>query len=406
MTSSRAERDISSDAGSRLWVARFRSIHEIDETLWDSVNASQDLFHTHRFMKSVEDAEVENSRFWYLLFYSEETPVGTAALSSFIISLDLLVEGVFKKLIRFLRQRFPNLLTVRILCCGLPISIGKNALTISAPSLRDGILKLLVQEMDEIGRKEDIRFQCLKEFLGDEISWADRLRKYHFLRLHSMPYMSMKIRWKHFRAYLDAMRHNYRRHVLRSLRKLGQSEPLIQTWSSYRMNSDMPALVLANPSVCSPQKFYELYSEVMNHAKVKLETLNKSFFENICRNMDGDIELLAVVKEKQILAVALLSIHTQKMTFLLAGLNYSALEEYDAYFNLIYGIVSLAIRRGCARLDLGQTPYWLKQCIGGKSTPLYFYIRAERWHLHWCLRIFHPILFPEMKLPSIHVFKE
>jgi len=389
-----------------LRVVFLQSIHDVDEKLWDSINAKKDLFHTHRFLRSVEDAKVENSNFWYLLFYSQEALVGTAVLSSFIVSLDLLLTGMLQKFIMFLRLFLPHFLKIKILFCGLPISIGKNGLTISNPSWGEELLRLLVKEMEQIAHKHKIQMICFKEFLNDEDQGIHILTKFQFLRANSIPYMRMKIPWKNFQSYLAAMRHNYRRHVLRSLKKLGHSEPLIQTYASSKIISDKPTLILANHSVCSHQQFYSLYLEVMAHAEIKLETLNEPFFEYFYKNMDQDMEVLAMVRGEQILAAAILTVYQKVMTFFLAGLDYSKLNEHDIYFNLLYGIVSRALQRGCTQLDLGQTPYWLKQCIGARETPAHFYIRAERWYLHWLLKTFRFILFPELKLKPIHVFRE
>ena len=218
--------------------------------------------------------------------------------------------------------------------------------------------------------------------------------------------MRMEIRWKSLESYLASMRHPYRRAIVRSLNKLDPSKPLVQTLSALRTHSDRPVLVLADSTVCPPKQFYRLYLNVMRRTKVKLEILNESFFQNIFSNMNGDLELLAVMKGRQVLAAALLGFSREIMVFLFAGLDYSERDEYDAYFNLIYGIVSRAIERKCTCLDLGQTPYWVKQRIGGVSSPVYFYLRAERWYLHCCLKVLHPFLFPEKRLQPIHVFRE
>lgn len=212
-----------------LRVVRFRSIHEVDEALWDSINAEQDLFHTHRFIRAVEDARVENSRFWYLLFYQREELVGTAALSAFVVSLDLFVAGILRKLAGSIRRFFPGFLKIKVLFCGLPISIGKHCLAISDFSRSGEIFDLLVQEMLEIGRAENLRFMCVKEFLEGEMPMVERLAEYRFFRAWSIPYVSMKIRWPDFQSYLTAMRHSYRRQILHGLKKLGQTEPLIHT---------------------------------------------------------------------------------------------------------------------------------------------------------------------------------
>src|SRR5574341_1548046 len=383
-----------------------RSIHEVDEALWDSLNARQDLFHTHRFIRAVEDAGIENSRFWYLFFYHGDELIATAALSAFVVSLDLFTGGILKKLISGVRRCFPGFLKINVLFCGLPISIGKHALAIADFSRRDDVLDLLAQEMFAIGRAEKIRFMCVKEFLASETPLAERLVQYEFFRAHSIPYVSMEMRWQDFRSYMAAMRHSYRRQMLGSLKKLGQSEPIIQIDSAGEANAEKPVLVLAGPEICSPRQFHALYREVMRRAKTKLEMLNQAFFQNFYENMRHDFELLVVMQGKEILGAALLAIQDQTMTFLLTGIDYSKRDEHDAYFILLYGIVLRAMQRGCRRLDLGQTSYWLKQRIGGVCLPQFFYLRAAPKAIHFILKALRPVVFPELKTLTPRVFRE
>jgi predicted N-acyltransferase len=388
-----------------LRVVRLHSIHEVDEALWDSINAAQDLFHTHRFIRAIEDAGVENSRFWYLLFYQGEELIATAALSAFVVSLDLFVGSILQKLIGSLRRFFPNFLKIKVLFCGLPVSIGKHCLAISDLSRSGEILDLLAQEMTEICRAENLRFMCVKEFLEGELPMVERLTDHQFFRAWSIPYVSMKIRWPDFQSYLAAMRHSYRRQVCRNLKKLGQSEPMIQAGMNCETNRGKPMLIHASPKLCTPKQFYDLYLEVMSRAKTKLERLSEAFFENFYKNMSNDFELLAMMKENEILSVALLTVQDKTMTFLLTGFDYSKRDEHDTYCNLLYGIVECAMQRGCERLDLGQTSYWLKQRLGGECIPQFFYLRAKSKPIHFFLKALRPVIFPEMKTPIPRVFR-
>jgi predicted N-acyltransferase len=145
---------------------------------------------------------------------------------------------------------------------------------------------------------------------------------------------------------------------------------------------------------------------VMERAEVKLETLNQPFFENLYANMKDDIKVLAMVKSKEVLGAAILTISEKTMTFLLVGLDYSRRDQYEVYFNLVYGIISLAIERGSTRLDLGQTSYWLKQRIGGVCIPEYVYIKANRWYAHYGLKTLRSVIFPEMTLLNPRAFRE
>ncbi len=396
----------SSESAAQVRVVRHGSIREIDEVLWDSINLKQDLFHSHRFIRSLEDANVESSRFWYLLFYQNGVPVATAVLSSFRVSLDLLMTGLALGFVDRLRSWFPSLLKVEILFCGLPISIGKHALTLSDPSLSDTVLDLLVREMTEISRQHGIRLLCAKEFLEEETPTTDRFTRHHFLRRKSLPAMTLKIRWPDFSSYLRAMRHPYRRHILRSLKKLDLTEPTILTDPGHHQHPGKPALVLADSRTSSPRRFHEMYLNVMEHAGTKLETLNGAFFDHLYRNLDREMAVLSVTKGEQILATSLVTFCGSTMTFLLSGLDYATRDNHDAYFNLVYGMVALAIRRGYSRIDLGQTAYWVKQCAGAESRSVYFYLRAERWYVNRLLKMSRWLLFPEIELPSPRVFRE
>lgn len=163
--------------------------------------------------------------------------------------------------------------------------------------------------------------------------------------------------------------------------------------------------MLASPEVCSPKQFYDLYLEVMSRAKTKLERLNEAFFENFYKNLGNDFELLAMMKGREILNVALLTVQGKTMTFLLTGINYSKRDGHDTDCNLLYGIIVRAMQRSCDRLDLGQTSYWLKQRLGGVCIPQFFYLRARSKLIHFFLKALRPMIFPEMKTPTPRVFR-
>ena len=80
-------------------IKTYRSIIEIDPELWDSLNNNNDYFKSHEFINIIESSDIENSVFWYLLFFSGTEVIGAAVLCSFIISLDLFIDEKTKKAI-------------------------------------------------------------------------------------------------------------------------------------------------------------------------------------------------------------------------------------------------------------------------------------------------------------------
>ena len=384
---------------------RLRSIFEVDEKIWDAIVPDSAFFHSHRFIRSIEEARVEDADSWYLLFYDGHRLVGSAALSAFRISMDLFTGKAGQALIGFLRKMVPDFLNVPILFCGLPISIGKHNLLIADPALSRDILRALHQEMVDISRAENISFLCVKEFDEDFRPMMDGLVEEGFLCLPSIPYVSLPIRWPSFPAYLDDLRHGYRRQIVRSLKKLGWTEPLIDLGGARHVGSASPRIVLEPANSGAADGFYDLYQEVMKRATVKLETLNREFFRRFFVLTAGELEILSFVAGHEVLAAALLVRHGPTMTFLLVGLRYESLAAYDVYFNLLAAIVKLAIERGCRRLDLGQTSYYAKQRLGGEVGKVCFYLRSRKRTVRVLLKVFKRALFPELAVRRHRVFK-
>lgn len=386
-------------------VVRLGSIHEIDERVWDAIVPESAFFHTHSFIRSVEEARVHDGCFWYLLFYDGPRLVGSAALAACRISLDIFTGPVGQALIRPVRRMAPGLLSPQFLFCGLPVSIGKHNLQIVDPARSRDVLRALRREMDDISRTEKISFLCVKEFGDDLRPLVDGLIEEGFLRLPSLPYVSLPIRWTRFSAYLGDLRHGYRRQILRSLRKLGWTEPRIGTGGPGRTPSDLPCLVLEPAKAVSADGFSDLYHEVMARAEVKFETLNREFFRRLFARAGEELEVMSFIAGQEVLGQALLVRNGPTMTFLLVGLRYESLSVYDVYFNLLAGIVKLAIDRGCERLDLGQTSYYAKQRLGGESHKIHFYLRPKKMAVRALIKIFGRALFPELVPRRHHVFK-
>jgi len=387
---------------SSLRVQRVRSIREVDERLWDSLNAHVDLFHTHRFIRSLEDGHGD-AQFWYLLLYQGEQLVGTAALSCFDVSLDLFLSGAMQRTIGFLRRFVPSLLRLRVLFCGLPISIGKHSIAFAPGVDSRPVIGRLVKEMEWIARLEGTRFLCVKEFMSDETTVMDELCKHGFMRAPSLPYARLPLRWSSFDAYLAEMRHGYRRPILKSMKKVGL--PGTGKESRGAQPAGEARLVVGGTQICSPQRFHELYSNVMRRAGVKLEVLPLHFFDRLNANLDGELQMIAVTRGLEVLGAALCAVSSGRMTFLLTGLDYASRDQYDVYFNLVYGIVRAAIEQGCTTLDLGQTSEWVKSRMGAEFIPGYFYLRSESSVTRHILKAFRRILFPVVKPPVLRVLK-
>jgi len=396
--------ELDSAATDSLRAVVISSIDQVSPEEWDRVGSRHGLFWTHRFFRTLEVSGVENATYHYVLMYDDDRLVGTAVLSSFVVSLDLLLPLVVQKSCRVVRRILPRFLRIRVLFCGVPISIGKHTIAFAEPEFAHIVVAKVAELMNEIAAREGIRYLCFKEFAERDVALCVPLERLGFFRANSVPRVFLPIRWTSYDAYLRDMRHGYRRPILSSLKKLG---PKWRIWSDEEApRSEGVCLRLDIGRVCSPTGFHELYLQVMNHTVVKLETLNAKFFEMLFEHMREDLNLLLLEHDGRILGAAILTKYHGTLTFLFVGFDYVHRDEHAVYLNLLNGIVRHAIETGCRLLDLGQTSYWLKQRLGGQTEPMYFHFRCRSRLLHTLLKVSRGILFPPTALPRLRVFRD
>jgi predicted N-acyltransferase len=380
------------------------SIEKVTAEEWDGVGARQGLFWTHRFFRALEASGVENATYHYVLMYDHERLVGTEVLSSFVVSLDLLLPMAVQNLCRFVRKLLPNFMRIRVLFCGVPISIGKHTIAVIDPAYADAAMSGTAAVMEDIAVRDSIRYLCFKEFAERDIAICLPLERHGFFRANSVPRVLLPLKWASYDAYLHDMRHGYRRAVLNSLQKLGEH------WRIWAREETPPPggvhLRLDDGQVCAPLTFHGLYRQVMDHTVVKLETLNAQFFERLFAEMRDDLKVLVLQCDGEVLGAAIIAHWQKTLTFLFVGFDYERRDQHAVYLSLLNGIVRYAIDSGCNTIDLGQTSYWLKQRLGGQAEPMYFYLKCRTRILHTALRSCRRLLFPATDLPRLRVFRD
>ncbi len=338
-----------------------------------------------------------------MLFYADGRLVGSAVLSAFVVALDLLNPGLRAIAVK-VRRIAPNFLKVRILFCGLPVSIGKHSIRSVDPSFDKAIVNSIIEKMHCIAAQERISLLCAKEFTETECNRWDGFSDHGFLQASSLPQVRLRIRWHDFAGYLADLRSGFRRQVRQDLKAIGACD------RDFAMTSSEPALlnglriVLRRPTAEFAHVFHELYAQVMARAEAKLEVLNQSFFEKLFESSHDKLDLIVFEIDSLPAGAVLLAEQQRTLYFLLAGIDDTLTRKHRGYFNLLYSIYALAMERGCEWIDMGQTSYWPKLRTGGVAHPMYFYLKSRHRSLNIVLRLVNHRLFPAAKLPQIRVF--
>ncbi|MBA4157724.1 MAG: GNAT family N-acetyltransferase [Gemmatimonadetes bacterium] len=368
----------------------YPSIHQVPAAEWDSLLGADDLQATHRFIRTCQEAQVEDARYRHLMVYQDGALAGVASLCMMRVKLDLLSTGGVRWAIRRVRGWRAGFLEVPVVFCGLPVSFGQSCLRIHPEANTAAVLEVVRGAAESCAVEVGAGVVCFKEFTPAESTVLQPLTGRGYLRLASLPSCRMVLPWPSFEAYLASMRAGYRRQVTATLRareRLG---------IAFRKVEDFGAEV---------PRIFPLYEQVMAHAEFQLERLNLQFFARLNENLPRESSAILVEREGELLAAAILLRSPGAVTFLLAGLDYGRHRELQSYPQLVTEVVAEAIRSGAGALEMGQTSYALKQRLGAQPSARHLFFRHRQPVMH---RLFHMAggaLFPELALPARQVFR-
>jgi predicted N-acyltransferase len=384
-----------------LSIKTFKSITEIPYSDWNAAITDNDYFKSYEFLKIIEESNIENSTFWYILVCENNEVIGVAVFSSFIVSLDLFLDEQGKKTVKLIRNLFPNFLKIRFLFCGLPISLGKDAILIKDTRYRNAILNAIVNESKTIAKNYKIKIINFKEFFLDEKPGLNYLLSLGFTKSWSIPYVEFYNKYENFSAYLQALRHSFRRQIKSNMSKVNfEAVGIIQG----KLNSDHAIIKIINPCNADANTIYEQYLNIMSKASSVLELLNLEFFEKFLKNTTQS-KILILHKDSTIIGNAILVEEGNKLTFMLIGIREEYRNAYASYFNILNAVIAYGIHNKFTKIGMGQTSYYVKTRMGGRLAPMVTYNYSSNKLTNIILKVFNKLIFPEVKPQQYRVFK-
>jgi predicted N-acyltransferase len=287
------------------------------------------------------------------------------------------------------------------LFCGLPISLGKNAILIKNSSYTNGVLEAIVNESKCIAKANKIKILNFKEFYVNQKPGLNHLLSLGFIQSWSIPYVDFNNTFENFQAYLQALRHPFRRQIKSNLPKVNfEAVGIFQE----KLNSEHAVIEVINPKNADAAIIYAQYINIMSKAESVLEFLNLDFFEYFLKNTSCS-KILILRNNAEIIGNAILVEEGEKLTFMLIGIREAYRNTFASYFNIVNAVIAYGIQNKFAKIALGQTSYYVKMRMGGQLAPMVTYNYAGNKLLHFILKIFNKLIFPEVAPKQLHVFK-
>lgn len=317
---------------------------------WDDLFADNRLFNSKAFLKHLHRTNPVFQKYYYSDANSGLALAGTLYLTTLPFRLG------------------PLCLSYPVTVCGIPMIYGsqpgfspEEAVPAAAKALERSGWPGFQWVVGLSARTADVPGWCWKRFLTT---------------------VNIPVQWNGFGQYLEAMRSDYRKQVMASLRKKSGLEISSHTGNSF---SD-------------PQ--YDLFLQVHRAAGDKTIPLSKSFF----KDFPIDHHYIRLSCRGTDLGWALLVSDGSEAYLLYIGYDMAENNKFDTYINLLLESIKYAIGEGYKILKMGQTAELIKMRLGGVPSERYILVRHTNPIINEIVKR-TDILNYRKHYPLMHVFK-
>jgi predicted N-acyltransferase len=171
----------------------------------------------------------------------------------------------------------PCLLYVKVLFCGLPLSVGGASLAIGRSDVTAAVEEV-EQFLAELAATVRPLVICYKEFADGQEVVGDALLDLGYVGFETPPMHRFTHRFRDLDDYLGNLRSHYRYDIRRSMRKAERMGLAIRRITGF---DEIDAVY--------SDRVHKLYCAVVENSDYKLELLPRSFFVELARELQGRV---------------------------------------------------------------------------------------------------------------------
>ena len=204
------------------------------------------------------------------------------------------------------------------------------------------------------------------------------------IEMNTLPTMIFNCNSSTWEDYLESMKHNYRRRILKAQNRLDG--------------------VIIKEGLCSQfsNAHYNLYLNIMNRTKTKLETLNKEFFVNL----PSKYQLSSFYSENELITWHITVLNEGTYYFMFGGINYDLRDRFDSYFNNLIQILKEGISHTSDKINFGQTAEVSKNRLGAKAIEKKMFIYHKNSLIRFIFKTFKSLLGYQLNSKMVNIFKQ
>jgi 8-amino-7-oxononanoate synthase len=340
-------------------IVRYTSITDIPLQIWNDLAPKDKVGLESGHLKAIEISGINSIKPYYLIGYWGEMPVAIAYC--FVMDLDLAKLGneIAADVLTTLKTWYPEFMNYKILECGFISGLGTAI--IAKEEYLTFFLDGLNLEFEAIGSEEQADFCLIRDIPCQSYRPFEILRKKGYQAVPGFPVSRMIMPWNSFEEYLAALRCDKRQEVKKKMKQLAVPEISVQIIQDFGPYAEQLA---------------ELWKQVADRKNdYEHEHLTKEYFEAINRELPDRSHIVAICKNKTIIAFALCFEGDEEYFWAYVGMDYQYRDTYSLYFNLVFQNIKTALKHGKKVINMGITSYDFKLYMGCELDPQLYFVK-------------------------------
>ncbi len=288
-------------------IKTYNCIRNVPKEDWESVLNTHSLTYSHQFWEIMEQCQLNDFSYNYLLFYNNADQA-IALTSYYTITTDIAIFAPkhLRSILKQIRRLSPNFLKFKMLECGTPITLNAP-LAIGDEKASTSLMKQLGELLIQMAKDQGHFLIVLRDFEPETEALQPTLKQLEFHLEDSLPNTYLDINWETPAAYLADMKSYYRSKLQKHLR-INQEQEV-----SHKLldNFDDLAEILC-----------QQWQTVHEHAsEFQREVLTPQFYAEFSVKMGENSKVLLFYRKQELVGHALLLMDKDILRWLYFGRN-------------------------------------------------------------------------------------
>ena len=344
------------------------SITSLDRKAWDEEFMHSPLMQSD-FLKQLEfifsnNPKSENN--WKFHYFKVIDSMNNVILSTFFTQTlakdDLLSPAHVSNNIEEQRTEKRDFFTSEVLLMGTLVTEGDHLNLNRNHGLWKDAVSLLLKEIEEIKDQENINAVVLRDFVEDDELFAclsdDSYLKIELPESHRL----VDTKWENNLEFAG----QFRKHRRKYLRKI-----------VFENEAQFDTRIVSNPSIEQVNAYWKLYLNV-NRKSMEINNfdLPERFFLEILKREEWEVIELKLLDSKDLVAIMLCHLESDKYTPLLVGMDYQFLHT-NCYPQILWQTIKRAKNHKVKEIPLGFTASQIKRKFGATTEGKFGFVKMK-----------------------------